>query len=113
MCRETADQYVTELRREFEEFTDSLIKDRAVCRIPDNGLRVGLLRWHDWNLERKITLCRAAETVKSQELFVESCCVNTVRKDSHRAVKEMSTAPEVKKVLKLADRDKERKSYPM
>lgn len=41
---ETVDQYVMELRHrskmyKFGELTDSLIKDRIVCGIPDNGLR--------------------------------------------------------------------------
>ena len=41
---ETVDQYVTDLRNrsktcEFGELTDSLIKDRLVCGIPDNSLR--------------------------------------------------------------------------
>ena len=41
---ETVEQHATELRNrsetcEFGGLTDSLIKDRLVCGIPDNGLR--------------------------------------------------------------------------
>ncbi len=84
---ETIEQYVTELRHrsktcEFGELTDSLIKDRIVCGIPDNGLRERLLREQDLNLEKALSLCRAAETVKTQakELLNESCTVDVVKK---------------------------------
>ncbi len=84
---ETIEQYVTELRHrsktcEFGELTDSLIKDRIVCGIPDNGLRERLLREQDLNLEKALSLCRAAATVKTQakELLNESCTVDVVKK---------------------------------
>ncbi len=86
---ETIDQYVTELRHrsktcEFGELTDSPIKDRIVCGIPDNGLRERLLREQDLDLdlEKALSLCRAAETVKTQakELLNESCTVDVVKK---------------------------------
>lgn len=52
---ETIDQYVTELRNrsktcEFGGLTDSLIKGRLVCGIPDNSLRERLLREENLNL---------------------------------------------------------------
>ncbi len=54
---ETVDQYVTELRNrskmcEFGGLTDSLIKDRLVCGIPNNSLRERLLR--EENLEMAV-----------------------------------------------------------
>uniref|UniRef100_A0A8C4RHI8 Gypsy retrotransposon integrase-like protein 1 n=1 Tax=Erpetoichthys calabaricus TaxID=27687 RepID=A0A8C4RHI8_ERPCA len=68
---ETIDQYVTELRTrsktcEFGELTESLIKDRIVCGIPDNALRERLLRELDLDLEKTVRICRAAETIKVQ-----------------------------------------------
>ena len=68
---ETIDQYVTELRSrskscEFGDLTESLIKDRIVCGIPDNVLRERLLREQDLSLEKALTMCRAAETTKTQ-----------------------------------------------
>ena len=94
---ETIDQYVTELRNrsktcEFGGLTDSLIKDRLVCGIPDNSVRERLLREQDLNLEKAIRMCRAAETVKTQakELFSESCNVDAVKRDAHRAFKKRS-----------------------
>ena len=99
---ETVDQYVTDLRNrsktcEFGELTDSLIKDRLVCGIPDNSLRERLLREQDLDLGKALRMCRAAETVKTQakELFSESCNVDAVRRDANRAVKKKSTAPDV------------------
>lgn len=84
---ETIDQYVTELKHrsktcEFGELKDSLVKDRIVCGIPDNGLRERLLREQDLDLEKALSLCRAAETVKTQakELLNETCAVDVVKK---------------------------------
>lgn len=91
---ETIDQYVTELRSrsktcEFNELTESLIKDRIVCGIPDNGLRERLLREQDPDLDKAIALCRAAETVKSQakeQVSDGTCAVDAVNKqDAHRS----------------------------
>ena len=66
---ETIDQYVTELRTkartcEFGDLTDSLIRDRFICGIPDNGLRERLLRTQDLTLDKAISICRAAENTK-------------------------------------------------
>ncbi|KAM4771141.1 LOW QUALITY PROTEIN: uncharacterized protein WCC33_002970 [Rhinophrynus dorsalis] len=84
---ESIDQYVTELRNcsktcEFGELTNSLIKDRTVCGIPDNGLKERLLREQDLDLEKALVLCRAAETVKSQakKITNETCVVDQLRK---------------------------------
>lgn len=109
---ETVDQYVTELRNrsktcEFGGLTDSLIKDRLVCGIPDNGLRERLLREQDLNLEKAINMCRAAETVKTQakELVSESCNVDAVRREERGAVRKKCAAPGVKSDTKPAQRD--------
>lgn len=89
---ETIDQYVTELRNrsktcEFGELTDSLIKDRIVCGIPDSALRERLLREQELNLEKALVLCRAAETVKSQvkELVSENCTVDALKKQVRKS----------------------------
>lgn len=87
---ENIDQYVNELRNrgktcEFGGLTESLIKDRIVCGITDNGLRERLLRESDLDLEKALALCRAAETVRSQakELLSDaSCNVDAVKKDT-------------------------------
>lgn len=109
---ETIDQYVTELRNrsktcEFGGLTDSLIKDRLVCGIPDNGLRERLLREQDLNLEKAINMCRAAETVKTQakELVSESCNVDAVRRDERRAARKKSAAPDIPSEMNPAQRD--------
>lgn len=71
-----------------------MIKDRLVLEILDHSLRQGLLKEQDLDLDKAIRLCRAAETVKTQakELFSESCNVDAVRSNAHRAVKKKSAA---------------------
>lgn len=89
---ETIDQYVNELRNrgktcEFGGLTESLIKDRIVCGITDNGLRERLLREPDLDLGKALALCRASETVKTQakELLSDvSCNVDAVKRDAHK-----------------------------
>ncbi|XP_059824116.1 uncharacterized protein LOC132393194 isoform X1 [Hypanus sabinus] len=87
---ETIDQYVTELRHQsktckFGELIDSLINDRIVCGILDNGLRERLLRGQDLDMEKALMLCKASEIValQAKELFIENCKVDTVRKCKH------------------------------
>lgn len=68
---ENIDQYLTELRPkakscEFGDLTDSLIQDRIICGITDNGLRARLLRVQDLKLDNAIAMCRAAETTKER-----------------------------------------------
>ena len=91
---DTIDKYVTEVRNrskmcEFGGLTDSLIKDRLMCGIPDNSLRERPLREQDLALDKAIRLCRQAGIVKMQakELFSESCNQDAVRSEAHRAVK--------------------------
>ena len=68
---ENIDHYATELRNraqscEFGELTNSLIRDRIICGILDNGVRERLLRQDDLTLEKALQLCRAAETTRAQ-----------------------------------------------
>ena len=68
---ETIDQYVTELRTkakncEFGDLTESLIRDRIICGVPDDNLRERLLRVQDLNLEAAVRMCRATETTKER-----------------------------------------------
>ena len=64
-----------------------MIKDRLVCRIPDNALRERLLREENLDLEKALKLCGAAETVKAQakELFSDGCKVDAVNKNTHNS----------------------------
>ena len=64
---------VTELRNrsktlEFGRLTDSLIMDRLMCGIPDNGVWERLLREHYLNLEKAIGMCRVAETENASKI---------------------------------------------
>ncbi|KAK0143081.1 hypothetical protein N1851_018781 [Merluccius polli] len=86
-------RFFTSKTYEFGGLTESLIKDRIVCGIPDNGLRERKLRGQDLNLGKAIALCRAAEAVKSQakELISDgSCNVDAVRKDANKLFKQKS-----------------------
>ena len=62
------------------------------------------------NLEKAIRMCRAAETVKTQakELFSESCNVDAVKRDAHRAFKKRS-GPNAKNETKPVQRDEQGK----
>ena len=69
MAGETIDQFVTDLKTKakscaFESLNDSLIKDRIVVGIQDDGTRARLLRERDLTLEKAVDICRAAETSK-------------------------------------------------
>ena len=64
---ENIDSYVNELKTiaktcEFGELAESLIRDRIVCGIRDDRVRVRLLREQDLDLQKAITICRASET---------------------------------------------------
>lgn len=58
----------------------------------------------DLNPEKAITMCRAAETVKTQTKS-ESCKVNAVRRDKRGAVRKESATPDIKKETKSGHRD--------
>ena len=68
---ETIDQYVTELCTkakscEFGLLTESLIKDRIVCGITDDGTRSRLLREKDLTLSKALDISRANEATSVQ-----------------------------------------------
>ena len=57
-------QYLAELHTlsktcEFGNLEDSLVRDKIVCGIPDNGLRERLLREPNLTLDKTINMCRA------------------------------------------------------
>ena len=87
---ETIDQYVTELRTkakncEFGDLTESLIRDRIICGVPDDNLRERLLRVQDLNLEAAVRMCRATETTKERmkEIKMEEKEVHAVKSKNH------------------------------
>jgi hypothetical protein len=68
---ESIDLYLHRLRRlastcDFGNLKDSLIRDRIVIGISDNGTRERLLREDDPNLEECLKICRAAERTQEQ-----------------------------------------------
>ena len=68
---ETIDQYLTDLKTkakscEFGAITDSLVKDRIVCGILDDGTRSRLLREPDLSLQKALDICRANEATTTQ-----------------------------------------------
>ena len=68
---ESSDAYVTDLRIlskscEFENLTDSLLRDRLFCGVKKDTVRSKLLRETDLTLQKAIVICRAAN--KSQQL---------------------------------------------
>ena len=80
------DQYLAELHTlsktcEFGNLKDSLVRDKIVCGIPDNGLRERLLREQNLTLDKTINMCRAAETTRAQakELRKEETAVHAIK----------------------------------
>lgn len=88
----TFDLYLAELYTlsktcNFGDLRDSLIKDRIVCGIADNGLRERLLREKDLTLDKAIDLCRASQSSREQvkELAKTEMAVHAVKtKEQHK-----------------------------
>lgn len=83
---ESFDIFLTDLKRlsadcEFGNLKDSLIKDRIIGGIRDNGVKSRLLREDDLTLDRCVKLCQAAELAEKQlqTLKSEPEKVNAVR----------------------------------
>ena len=71
LVHESVDQYATELRSraqscEFSMLKESLIQDRIICGILDDGLRERLLRQDDRIWDKTLQVCRAAEQTRTQ-----------------------------------------------
>ncbi|XP_063955560.1 uncharacterized protein K02A2.6-like [Lytechinus pictus] len=74
---ESVDQYATELRSraqscEFSSLKESLIRDRIICGILDDGLREFLLRLDDLTLDKTLQVCRVAEQTRTQAQALSS-----------------------------------------
>ncbi|EFA12511.1 hypothetical protein TcasGA2_TC004209 [Tribolium castaneum] len=66
MANENFDSFLGDLRKiaancEYGDLKDDLIKDRIVCAINDKRVKDRLLRETDLNLEKAISICKAAE----------------------------------------------------
>ncbi|KAL7883911.1 hypothetical protein SRHO_G00015690 [Serrasalmus rhombeus] len=82
-----AELYTLSKTCEFGALRDSLIKDRIVCGIADNGLRERLLREKDLTLDKAVDLCRASQSSRQQvkELAKTEIAVHAVRtKEQHK-----------------------------
>ena len=87
---ERDNQYVTDLRIlartcEFAALKDSLIRDRMVCGVANTRFTERLLRTTDMDLEKAITICRAAESSQEQLRVIEG--------DNDRGVEAVATRP--------------------
>lgn len=82
-AEQSIDNYVTELRMlaktcNFGEIKDSLIRDRIVCGINNEGLRERLLREKDLTLQTCIRICRAAELSRQNSKAIAGAAVEEV-----------------------------------
>lgn len=84
------DHYLAELNtlsktRESENLKDSLVKDRIVCGILDNGLKERLLCEQDLTLDKEVNMCLAAETtrVQAKELCRDETSVHAIKRVEH------------------------------
>ena len=74
---ETFDKYLTELRLlektcDFGTLSDSLLRDRIVCRLSSSTLRQRLLREPNLNLKQCIDICRASELSKERNKSLDN-----------------------------------------
>ena len=53
----------------FGDLKDSLVTDRIICGIQDRQLREELLKIPDLDLQRRLSVCRAAELSKTRTKF--------------------------------------------
>ncbi len=84
----TFDQYLAELHTlsktcDFGDLRDSLVRDRIVCGIPDNGLRERLLHEPALTLEKAVNMYRTAEITRAQakELHRDGAAVHAVKRE--------------------------------
>ncbi|XP_031332335.1 uncharacterized protein LOC116167827 [Photinus pyralis] len=81
---ETVDEYVNALRHlssscEFQDLTDSLIKDRLVLGIQDRSVKDRLFRESNVDLKKAIEICKASELARKQIQQLSSAKVDVVR----------------------------------
>ncbi|XP_046142800.1 uncharacterized protein K02A2.6-like [Osmia bicornis bicornis] len=106
---EPFDSFLTDLRKlakncDFEQQEESLIRDRIVIAVNDEGLQQRLLRDPNLTVEKVIESCRAAEMSKIQQksLKVENTktkevSVNVIKKQNYRQGQVRSKASQQKK----------------
>ena len=73
---ESQEKFVTDLKLlattcNFGDLKDSLVRDRIVCGIQDRQLREELLKIPDLDLQRYLSICRAAELSKTRTKTLE------------------------------------------
>jgi len=85
---ESIDTFVTTLRlraasSEFENQTESMIRDRIVLGCPDRQVQERLLRESDLTLQKALDVCRAAEATKSQMKSITCNSSDTAAVNNH------------------------------
>ena len=73
---ESQEKFVTDLKLlgatcNFDDLKDSLVRDRIICGIQDRQLREELIRIPDLDLQRSLSICRAAELSKTRTKTLE------------------------------------------
>ena len=85
---ESIEKFVTELKMlaatcNFEQLTDSLVRDRIVCGICDDNLREHLLKDANLDLNKCIEACRASELAKEREKTIQGRETERVNDELH------------------------------
>lgn len=77
---ETMDSFITNQSREcdFKLLTDDIVKDRIICGIQEERLRMKLLSEADLKLARAVEICRLAEITSTQTIKREQIEESTV-----------------------------------
>ena len=87
---ESQEKFVTDLKLlattcNFGDLKDSLVRDRIICGIQDRQLREELLKIPDLDLQRYLSICRAAELSKTRtKTLEEGEAVNSLKDQTRR-----------------------------
>lgn len=87
------DTYLTELKNaadrcEYNDQTDSIIRDLIIFGLKDRSLQEKLLNEKELTLEKTAEYCRSNETSKKQLKEIageEECSINTIKSDNVKA----------------------------
>ena len=107
---ESQEKFVTDLKLlaatcNFGDLKDSLVRDRIICGIQDRHLREELLKIPDLDLQRSLSICRAAELSKTRTKTLEEGEVVNLLKDQTKRGKVSANKSHDKSATKRREND--------
>ena len=107
---ESQEKFVTDLKLlaatcNFGDLKDSLVRDRIICGIQDRQLREELLKIPDLDLQRSLSICRAAELSKTRTKTLEEGEAVNLLKDQTKRGKVSANKSHDKSATKRREND--------